>query len=132
MGIVASAAGDISGVLARYDLREGFRLGGIRLMAGNTEYCGVGKHGFLAGEVLRVASQRAVAGFAADIGMGAFAFSGRDIVMTGAAGLVAGEDGSSRRDFNQGAWAVMSVLAEFRRNEGVADRQERQHENNSD
>ena len=101
-------------------------------MAGHAKSCGVGKYWFLAGEVVRVASKWTVAGFASDIGMGPFAFSGVDIAMTRTAGLVAAEDGSTGRDFNEGAGAVMSVLAELDRNEGMTNCEESQHENNPD
>ena len=115
MGIVANAASGIPGVLARDDLRERFRFGGIRLVASHAELCGVGKHWFLTGEVLRVASERTMAGFASDIGMRTFAFRGDDVVVAGSAGLVAGKDGSASGDFIEGAGAVMSILAELRR-----------------
>ena len=132
MGIVADAAGRIPGVFARDDLRERFGFGGIRLMAGHAEFCGVGKDGFLAGEVLRVASERPMAGFASDIGVRTFAFRGGDVVVAGGAGLAAGEDRSTGGDFIEGSGAVISVLAELRGNESVADCQESQDENNRD
>ena len=132
MGIVANAASGIPGVLARDDLRERFRFGGVRLVANHAELCGVGKDGFLTGEVLRVASERPMAGFASDIGMRTFAFCRDDVVVAGSAGLAAGEDGSPGGDFIEGAGAVMSILAELRGNEGMANREESQHENNRD
>jgi len=132
MGIVASAASGVPGMLARDDLRERFRLGRVRLVANHAELCGVGKERFLTGEVLRVASERPVAGFASDIGMRTFAFCRDDVGVAGSAGLAAGEDGSLGGDFIEGAGAVMSILAEPRGNEGMANRQERQHENNRD
>lgn len=132
MGIVANTARCIPGVLARDNLRERFRFGGIRLVAGHAEFCGVGKDGLLAGEVLRMASKRPMAGFTSDIGMRAFALRGSDVDMTGSAGFSAGENGSAGGDFIERAGAVVSVLAEILGNQGMANRQESQHENNCD
>src|ERR1039458_243967 len=129
MGIMANATGGIPGVLARDDLRESFRFGGVRLVANHAELCGVGEHGFLAGEVLRVASQRPMAGFASDIGMRTFTFCCDYVVVAGSAGLAAGEDGSSRGDFIERAGAVMSILTELRGNEGIANSEEHPHDN---
>ena len=86
-------------MLARHNLRERFRFGGIRLVANRAELCGVGKDWFLAAEVLRMASERTVAGFASDIGVRTFTFRGDDVVVAGSAGLVAGENGSASGDF---------------------------------
>ncbi len=130
MGIVANAASGIPGVLARDDLWERFRLGGVRLVANHAELCGVGEDRFLTGEVLRVASQRPMAGFASHIGMRTFAFCRDDVVVAGSAGVAAGEDGSPGGDFIEGAGAEVSILAELRGNEGMANREESQHENN--
>lgn len=132
MGVVANAASGIPGVLARDDLRERFRLGRVRLVASHAELCGVGEHGFLTGKVLRVASERPMAGFASDIGMRTFAFCCDDVVVAGSAGLAAGKDGSSRGDLKEGTGAEMSILAELRGNEGMANREERQHDNDRD
>ena len=129
---MANAASGIPGVLARDDLRESFRFGGVRLVANHAELCGVGEDGFLAGEVLRVASQRPMAGFASDIGMRTFTFCCDYIVVAGSAGLPAGEDGSSRGDLKEGAGAEISILTELRGNEGMANREERQHDNDPD
>ena len=132
MGVVANAASGIPGVLARDDLWESFRFGRVRLVANHAELCSVGEDGFLTGEVLRVASERPMAGFASDIGMRTFAFCRDDVVVAGSAGLPAREDGSPRGDFIEGAGAVMSILAELRGNEGMANREESQHNNNPD
>lgn len=117
-------------MLARDDLRERFRFSRVRLVANNAELCRVGEDGFLTGEVLRVASERPMAGFASDIGMRTFAFCRDDVVVAGSAGLAAGEDGSPCGDFIEGAGAEMSILAELRGNEDMANREENQHENN--
>jgi len=130
MGIVANAASGIPGVLARDDLRERFRFGGVRLVADHAELCGVGEDGFLTGEVLRVESERPMAGFASDIGMRTFAFCCDDVVVAGSAGLAAGEDGSPGGDFIEGAGAEISILAELRGDEGMANRKESQHDKN--
>ena len=129
MGIVANAASGIPGVLTRDDLRKRFRFGRVRLVANHAELCGVGEDGFLTGEVLRVASQRPMAGFASDIGMRTFAFCRDDVVVAGSAGFAAGEDRSQGGDFIEGVGTVMSILAELRGNEGMANRQESQHDN---
>ena len=92
MRIVASAAGGISGVLARDDLREGFRFGGVRLMACHAEFCCVGKNGFLRVEVLAVQAEWSVAGFASDIDVRPFAFCRGDVVMASGAGLAAAKN----------------------------------------
>ncbi len=99
-------------------------------MANHAELCGVGEDRFLTGEVLRVASERPMAGFASDIGMRTFAFCRDDVVVAGSSGLAAGEDGSPGGDFIQGAGAEMPILAELRGNQGMANREERQHDNN--
>jgi len=112
MGIVANTASGIPGVLARDHLRERFRLGRVRLVANHAKLCGVGEDGLLTGEVLRVASERPVAGFASDIGMRTFALCRDDVVVAGSAGLAAGEDGRPGGDFIEGAGAVMSIFAE--------------------
>ena len=101
-------------------------------MACHAEFCGVWKDGLLAGEVLRVASERPVAGFASDISVRAFAFRGGDVVVAGGAGLTAGKDRSTGGDFIEGTGAVMSVLAELSGNESVADCEESQDENHRD
>ena len=132
MRIVAGAAGRFPGVLARHNLREPFRFGGIRLVANRAELCGVGKDWFLTAEVLRMASERTVAGFASDIGVGTFAFRGDDVVVAGGAGLVASENGSARGDFIERAGAVMSVLAELSGNKNMPNRQKSQDENKGD
>ena len=103
MGVVANAASDIPGVLARDYLREGFRFGGVRLVANDAKLCGVGEDGFLTGEVLRVASQRPMAGFASNIGMRTFAFCGNDVVMAGSAGLARRRRQESGRRFHPGS-----------------------------
>lgn len=129
---MADGAGRIPGVFARDNLRERFRFGGIRLMTADAELCDVGKNGLLTGEVLRVASERPMAGFASDIGVRTFALRGGDVAVAGGAGLAAGEDRSSGGDFIEGTGAVMSVLAELRGNESVADCQEGHDENDRD
>jgi len=77
-----------------------------------------------------VASERPMAGFASDIGVRTFAFCCDDVVVAGSAGLAAGEDGSPGGDFIERAGAVMSILAELRGNQGMANREENQHDNN--
>lgn len=97
-------------------------------MAGHAELGSVRKDGFLAGEVQRVASQRSMASFASDIDMRTFAFRGDDVVVAVSAGLATGVDGRPGGDFIEGTGAEMSVLAELRGNDGMANRQESQHQ----
>lgn len=99
MSVVTGAARNARCMLPRDDLREGFRFRAIRLMTDNAECGSVGKDRFLAGEIPGVTAERAVARFASDIRVRAFAFSGGDIDVALGAGFASGKNGAAGSDF---------------------------------
>jgi hypothetical protein len=132
MRIVASAASDLAGVFARDNLWKRFRFGGVCFVASHAELRGVGKDGLLAGEVLCVASQRTMTGFASDIDMRAFAFCRDDLVVARGAGLAAGENGRLGGYFIQRPRAEVTVFAELGGDKGMPNREENHHQNSRD
>ena len=115
----------------RDDLWKGFRFGAIGFMADDAELCSIGQDGFLAGEVLRMTAERAVAGFASHVRVRAFAFGGDNVAMAVRAGFAARKHRRPGGDFIQRSGPEMSVFSEIAGDEGMTDREERNEHQDS-
>src|ERR1017187_5041631 len=101
MRLVTGLAGEAAGVLVGVDLREAFGFGGAGRVAADAEDCGV-ELGWGDRGVVGMLRQRAMAGFAVDVGVLAGGLDGQDVGVAGLAGLVAGEVGGGGGDFADG------------------------------
>jgi len=101
-------------------------------MTDDAELCRIGQNGFLAGEVLRMTAERAVAGFASHVRVGTFAFGGNNVAMAVRAGFATGEDRRPGGDFIQRSGTEMTVFPEISGHQGMTDRQECSEDQDSD
>ena len=108
----------------RDDLREKPGFGAIGFVADNAEFGRIRQDGFLAGEILSMAGQWPVAGFAPDIGMRALVLRHDDLIVAGRASLAPAENRGARRDFLHGGRPKVTVLAEVGRYQEMANDEE--------
>jgi hypothetical protein len=110
---MAGVACHAARVLRGYDLRKPFRLSLIGLMADRAQDRCVGELWNNRGGIFGVLGERAMAGFAVNIGVLSLAFQIGLVGMAGFAGLVACEFYLARADVVHSAGTEVAVLAEF-------------------
>jgi len=111
MRLMAGFAGEAAGVLIGVHLREALGFGGAGGVTADAEDGGVELR-WGDGGIVGVFRQRAVAGFAVDVGVLARGLDGEDVGVTGFTGLVAGEVDRTGGYLADGGAAVVAVLSE--------------------
>lgn len=112
MGLMARVAGDAAGVICRYDLGEGFRLGAIGFVATGADHCAVEFRRGHIGRIVRVLGLGAVAGFTGENNVAAEFFLVGHIGVAAFADFAAGNGYRPGGNFGDGSSAIVSVLTE--------------------
>jgi hypothetical protein len=123
VGLVASVAGDASGVICGCDLRKGFGLGAVGFVAAGADD-GVELRWFHGGGIVSMLGLGSVAGFAGDDDVFALLLLFHHVGMAGLAHVVAGMGYGTGGGFGDGGAAIVSVLAEGARDDGGAQEKE--------
>jgi hypothetical protein len=124
VGLVASVAGDASGVICGCDLRESFGLGAVGFVAAGADDGGVELGRLDGGGIVSMLGLGSVASFAGDDDMLALLLLFHNVRMAGLAHIVAGMGYGAGCGFGDGSAAIVSVLAEAARNDGGAQEKE--------
>jgi len=118
-------------MIAGNHLRKGFRFGGVRLVTTDAECGRVWFHGFVGEWVVGVRGERAVAGFAGNLGVLSLTLRFGLFVVAGFAGFMPGERDGPGADIVEGRGAVVSILPESGRDDDFPDGQEGDHKDGS-
>lgn len=118
---MAGFAGQSRAVFLGIDLREIFRLGGVRRMAANAENGGIEFRRLDGARITGVCCKRAVAGLAVHACMLSVLFQREDVGMAGLAGLVSSKHRWFGGDFGDRISAIVAVLTETPRHKDRPD-----------
>lgn len=114
-------------MVPRNHLRETLGLSWVGLMTPDTQDDWIGLHGLVASRVLGMRGSRAVTCFATDFGVRAFALGLGDVRMARFADLPPGESNRAGSNFVERRSAIMLVLTEAFRDNGLPDKEENNH-----
>jgi hypothetical protein len=132
MGLVAIVAGHAAGVFGGHDLWEALRLRGVLFMASRAEGGNVRESGFESGRIVGVFGERAVTGFAGDVGVFAGGADGGFGIVARAADVLSGVLDGLGSGHGEVSGAVVAILSKSFGDDRGADHKKQDQTQNQD